>query len=53
MSITDKIPDVSATPLTMKSRIDPEKLLHEFGKYGKYQVAILMNTSNHSENYHN
>ncbi|KAL4002247.1 Sugar transporter family protein [Acanthocheilonema viteae] len=28
--------------MTMESRIDPEKLLHEFGKYGKYQMRACL-----------
>lgn len=32
---------LTTTTTTMKAKIDAEKLLHEFGKYGKYQVIVI------------
>lgn len=40
-STADKIPEVFTTSITMKARLDPEKLLNAFGKYGKYQVVVV------------
>uniref|UniRef100_A0A0R3RLH2 MFS domain-containing protein n=1 Tax=Elaeophora elaphi TaxID=1147741 RepID=A0A0R3RLH2_9BILA len=34
----DGICELLTTSITRKPRIDPEKLLHTFGKYGKYQM---------------
>lgn len=41
-STTDRIPEVSTTSITKKPRLDPEKLLSAYGKYGKYQVITLI-----------
>ncbi|KAM3723890.1 putative transporter [Dirofilaria immitis] len=39
----DRIPEVLVTTsTTMKSRLDPEKLLSAFGKYGKYQMRTYI-----------
>uniref|UniRef100_A0A8R1Y3Y6 MFS domain-containing protein n=1 Tax=Onchocerca volvulus TaxID=6282 RepID=A0A8R1Y3Y6_ONCVO len=41
-STTDRIPEVSTTSITKKPRLDPEKLLSAYGKYGKYQMRTYI-----------
>ncbi|OZC11491.1 transporter, major facilitator family protein [Onchocerca flexuosa] len=41
-STADRIPEVSTTSITKKLRLDPEKLLSAYGKYGKYQMRTYI-----------